>query len=102
MHNQSKRKAWKKALLVFLFITIAYLILALKLSTFDSWNFVYIYSIFVTTFMFSRIGGSFFYESYVKKKAKKKNITYLFSAMFPFMKFKNFENEASSEPKINY
>jgi hyaluronan synthase len=97
----NKKKIWKKMFWIGFFVVTAYLILALKLATFDSWNFVYIYSIFVTTFMFSRIGGSFLYENYVKKhEKKKKEKTYLFGALMPLFRAKEVENDKS--PEINF
>lgn len=101
------KKTWKKFLWVMGFVIAAYLIVALKLASFDSWNFIYIYSIFVTTFMFSRVGGSFFYKEYVKKHGNKpkKNKSYLFSTMFPLFKKASFfgrSNNSPKEPKINF
>ena len=88
----NKYRVWKKCFWVALFITLAYLIISLKLAAFDSWNFIYVYSIFVTTFMFSRIMGSFFYKGYVKRYEKKaKESTSLFLSMLPF----NFKSSAT-------
>ena len=46
------------------FFSIVYLIVAFKVFTFSGFGILYVYTIFITTFMLSRVLGSFFYRSY--------------------------------------
>lgn len=81
---------------------MSYFIISLKLVTFDSWNFIYIYSVFITTFMFSRVLGSFFYKEFRKKQAKqKKSWTALLLSMGPLSLFNFKSHNAVVESKAS-
>lgn len=47
--------------------SLIFLVILLKGYTFSGFNAVYFYTILITTFMLSRIGGSFFYKSHSRK-----------------------------------
>ncbi len=51
----------------FLIAFVIFLIVFLKGYTFAGFDIVYVYTILITTFMLSRIGGSFFYKSHSRK-----------------------------------
>ena len=55
--------AWKTFTII-AFFTIVYLIISFKVFTFSGFGPLYVYTIFITTFMLSRVLGSFFYRSY--------------------------------------
>ena len=62
--NKSKISyAWKIFAIV-AFVAIVYLIITFKVFTFFGFSLLYVYTIFITTFMLSRVIGSFFYRSY--------------------------------------
>src|SRR3989344_5184881 len=54
-----------------IFIFVIFLIISLKIYTFSGWGIIFLYSIFITTFMFSRVIGSFLYKPYEKRGVAK-------------------------------
>ena len=52
---------------IFLFASVTCLIIILKLLAFDGINVLWMYTTFITTFMLSRVVGSFFYIPYHKR-----------------------------------
>lgn len=50
-----------------MFCLVVYLVISFKIYTFSEFGFLYVYTIFITTFMLSRIVGSFFYRSYKRR-----------------------------------
>ena len=66
LKNKMKTKLYniKQGVGAFLIAFVIFLIVLLKGYTFSELNVVYVYTILITTFMLSRIGGSFFYKSH--------------------------------------
>jgi len=52
---------------IFMFFIVIYLIIAFKVFTFSGFGLLYFYTIFITTFMLSRIVGSLLYKPYKNK-----------------------------------
>ncbi len=69
-----KQKRSKLEIVVYttLLIIFTILVVLLKIINFPGINLIYFYSIFITTFMLSRVLGSFFYRDYRNKLDKKK------------------------------
>ncbi len=67
-----KNRVISKIWYVIIFIFVALLIVLLKAYTFPGLNVYYFYTLIITTFMFSRVVGSFLY----KKRAKKIDYNY--------------------------
>lgn len=64
--NSSKISYLRKLFFIVLFFALVYLIIAFKIFTFSEFSLLYAYTIFVTTFMLSRVLGSFLYRPYKK------------------------------------
>lgn len=62
--NASKISYLKTLFFIVLFFALIYLIIAFKVFTFSGFGLLYLYTTFITTFMLSRILGSFFYRPY--------------------------------------
>src|SRR3989344_1175148 len=74
------RKRWKELVFITLFAVFVYFVILLKILGYSGLNFVYFYTIFITTFMLSRIIGSFFYKTYITKlsPSKRKALKYFY------------------------
>ncbi len=62
------RKIFIGSFYLSIFILVVLLIISLKIYTFSGWSLIFIYSIFITTFMFSRVIGSFLYKPYEQRR----------------------------------
>ncbi len=91
--NTKQRKWWKDLIYLTLFAVFAYLIILLKVVGYSGLNFIYFYTIFITTFMFTRIMGSFFYKTYKDKlsPARKKALGNYFPTVSFVIPCKNEE-----------
>lgn len=73
---KSRKKLWKNIIWIVLFIISLYFIIFIKVVSFREFSLIYLYTVFITTFMLSRVIGSFFYRPY-KERFNEKEIEVL-------------------------
>src|SRR3989344_5212769 len=106
MNKMKNHKRFAKKLFYGVLMAVfIYLIISLKVFTFKQWDIVFVYSICITTFMLSRVLGSFFYKPFSKSsRDEQKSGRFLFSSLTFPLPFKNLvkPNKSKFEPNVSF